>query len=334
MKNASPLLNPAELAPLRHLVFASRRAVVGHYAGKHASPQRGHSVEFQDYRDYSPGDPPGEIDWKVYGRSDKLFIKLFEHQSDMTVNLLVDASASMGYAGLAGLAGRGKGAKGQRGKVKTGRRRLRPHSAPLPLNPSAPSSKFDHACAMAAAVAFLVTQQQDKVSLGIAQQGLQHAIRPAGTYPHLHRLTGVMESVRPRGPANLAAALHAAARQAKRKGLLLVFSDLEENQDAVLTALGRFLHRGHEVIVFHTLHADELRLPDLSEAVFVDSESGREVRVNVEDLRADYETKMKAQIDRWRRVLMARGVDYNLVSTATPYHEALRGYLFNRASLV
>ena len=89
-----------------------------------------------------------------------------------------------------------------------------------------------------------------------------------------------------------------------------------------------------DLFVFHTLHADELRLPDLSEAVFVDSESGREVRVNVEDLRADYETKMKAQIDRWRRVLMARGVDYNLVSTATPYHEALRGYLFNRASLV
>ncbi|MEM1027657.1 MAG: DUF58 domain-containing protein [Planctomycetota bacterium] len=307
---SSRLLNPADLAPLHHLVFASRRAVVGHYAGKHASPQRGHSVEFQDYRDYSPGDPPGEIDWKVYGRSDKLFIKLFEHQSDMTVNLLVDASASMGYAGL------------DNGKRQ--RRRMGPQ----------PVSKFDHACAMAAAVAFLVTQQQDKVSLGIAQQGLQHAIRPAGTYPHLHRLTGVMESVRPRGPANLAAALHAAARQAKRKGLLLVFSDLEENQDAVLTALGRFLHRGHEVIVFHTLHADELQLPDLSEAVFVDSESGREVRVNVEDIRTDYETKMKAHVDQWRRVLTARGVDYNLVSTATPYHEALRGYLFNRASLM
>lgn len=310
MPSPSRLLNPKDLAPLRHLVFASRRAVVGHYAGKHASPQRGHSVEFQDYRDYTPGDSPGEIDWKVYGRSDKLFIKLFEHQSDMTVNLLVDASASMSYAGLdAG---------------KRPRRRMGPQ----------PTSKYDHACAMAAAIAFLVTQQQDKVAFAVAQKGLQHAVRPAGTYPHLHQITGVMESVKPRGPANLAAAIHTAARQAKRKGLLLVFSDLEEDQDAVLAALARFLHRGHEVIVFHTLHADELKLPDLSEAVFVDSESGREVRVNIEDVRADYDQKMKAHLESWRRVLTARGVDYNLVSTATPYHEALRRYLFNRASLM
>lgn len=310
MPPTSRLLNPADLAPLRHLVFASRRAVVGHYAGKHASPQRGHSVEFQDYRDYTPGDPLGEIDWKVYGRSDKLFIKLFEHQSDMTVNVLVDASASMGYAGPD---------TGQRQ-----RRRMGPQ----------PSSKYDHACAMAAAIAFLVTQQQDKVAFGVAQAGLQHAVRAAGTYPHLHQITGIMESVKPRGPAHLAAAIHAAARQAKRKGLLLIFSDLEEDQDAVLAALARFLHRGHEVIVFHTLHADELELPDLSEAVFVDSESGREVRINVEDVRADYDRKMKANLDSWRRVLTARGVDYNLVSTATPYHEALQRYLFNRASLM
>lgn len=320
MPTPSRFLNPADLAPLRHLVFASRRAVVGHYAGKHASPQRGHSVEFQDYRDYTPGDPLGEIDWKVYGRSDKLFIKLFEHQSDMTVNLLVDASASMGYRGL----------RPEARGLSANRRRSRKTQASSLTS----CSKYDHACRMAAAVAFLVTQQQDKVAFGVAQKGLQHAVRAAGTYPHLHQITGVMESVKPRGPANLAAALHAAARQAKRKGLLLVFSDLEEDQDAVLAALARFLHRGHEVIVFHTLHADELQLPDLSEAVFVDSESGREVRVNVEDVRADYDRKMKANLDRWRRLLTARGVDYNLVSTATPYHETLRRYLFNRASLM
>ncbi|MEM9417530.1 MAG: DUF58 domain-containing protein [Planctomycetota bacterium] len=321
----SRYLNPAELAPLRHMVFASRRAVVGHYAGKHASPQRGHSVEFQDYRDYTPGDPLGEIDWKVYGRSDKLFIKLFEHQSDMTVNLLVDASASMGYRGLGGS---GVGDLGQ-GKRKRRRRLFANSQASKP-----PTSKYDHACAMTSAIAYLVTQQQDKVGIGIAQQGLQHSVRAAGTYPHLHRLVGVMESVQPQGPANLAAAIHAAARQAKRKGMLLIFSDLEENQDAVLSALSNFLHRGHEVIVFHTLHADELKLPDLSEAVFVDSESGREIRVNVEDIRADYETKMNSHVDQWRRVLMARGVDYNLVSTAMPYQETLRQYLFSRASLM
>lgn len=321
MKTVSPYLNSADLAPLRHLVFASRRAVMGHYAGKHASPQRGHSVEFQDYRDYTPGDPLGEIDWKVYGRSDKLFIKLFEHQSDMTVNLIVDASASMGYRGT-GSGDRGPGRQNRGGFFRT----------PNP-GPRAPS-KYDHACAMAAAIAFLVTKQQDKVSFGLAQRGLQQAVRAAGTYPHLHQIVGVMEEAQPRGPANLAATLHAAARQAKRKGLLIVFSDLEEPRDPILEGLARFLHRGHEVIVFHTLHQDELQLPDLSAAMFIDSETGREVRVNIDDIRADYETKIKSQLDGWRKVLTARGVDYNLVSTATPYHEALRRYLFNRASLM
>lgn len=306
----SDYLRPADLAPLRHLVFASRRSVVGHYAGKHASPQRGHSVEFQDYREYTPGDELNDVDWKVYGRSDKLFIKLFEHQSDMTVNLLVDASASMEYAGL-----------------DDGRRQRRRMGPQL-------ISKFDHACRMAAAIAYLVTQQQDKVALGIAQHGLAQTLRAAGTYPHLHQLVTTMRDTRPRGLANLAAAIHGMARQAKRKGLLVVFSDLAEDRDAIITALSRFLHRGHEVIVFQVLHEHERVLPDLSEAVFVDSETGQQVRVNVEDVRHRYEQRMQQHLDDWRRVLTARGIDHNVVTTATPYHDALRQYLFSRASLM
>lgn len=308
----SRYLNPVDLAALRHLVFASRRSVVGHYAGKHASPQRGHSVEFQDYRDYSPGDPLSEIDWKVYGRSDRLFIKQFEHQSDQTVTLLVDGSASMGFAGVGGP------------------RKKRSGAGAIP----GAGSKFEYACRMAGAIAFLVTQQQDKIAFGVAKGGLRHAVPAAGTYPHLVRIASVMERMAPGGEARLAEALHAAARRAKRKGLLVVVSDLEEDADAVLTAMDRFLHRGHEVIVFQVLHADEIELPDLAEAIFVDSESGRQVRVNVDDVRADYERKMRAMTEGWRRSLGARAVDYHRVSTATPYQEALRACLFTRASLM
>src|ERR1043166_4031494 len=112
---AHKYLRPQDLRRLRNLIFTPRRPVEGLYAGKHASPQRGRSVEFTDYRPFTPGDEPSAIDWKVYGRSDKLFVKLFQHQTDMTVHLMVDGSASMGYAGVQG---RGKRAEGRGQKLE------------------------------------------------------------------------------------------------------------------------------------------------------------------------------------------------------------------------
>ncbi|MEM9882832.1 MAG: DUF58 domain-containing protein [Planctomycetota bacterium] len=317
------LLTPTDRAALRHVVFASRRPVTGHYAGRHASPQRGHSVEFLDYRDYTPGDTPNDIDWKVFGRSDRLRVKRFEHQSDLTVHVLVDASGSMGYRGLGGLEARGPD--------KTGRRRLR-GLFPSPQAPRPPGpSKYDHATRLAAAVGLLVTQQQDKVALAIAQDGLHTTLRPAGTFPHLRRLETVLTETEPRGESKLAAAMHGLAGTVRRKGLLLVLSDLAEPREAVLGGVDRWLHRGHEVIVLRVLHPDERRLPDLAEAVFVDSETGRSVRVNVDDLRPSYEQRFAEDAAAWRAALRARGGDYREVTTDTPPAEALRAYLFSRA---
>ncbi|MEM8737007.1 MAG: DUF58 domain-containing protein [Planctomycetota bacterium] len=318
MQPPTAYLDPAALAPLRHLVFASRRAVTGHYAGQHASPQRGHSVEFRDYRAYTPGDPLGDVDWKVYGRTDRMFLKQFEHQSDMAVHLLLDASASMAYAG-----------------PEPVKRRRTPRRSPRKTPPpTVAGSKFDHACRLATAIAFLVIQQQDKVALGLAQGGLHTALPALGTYPHLHRLGHTLEETRPAGQARLPAALHAFAPRARLKGLLVVISDLaDEDPDAVLAALDRFLHRGHEVIVFQTLHADELVLPNLGSVVLVDSETGRELTTDLDDLRENYARRIEAHLTRWRRVFGARGIDHRVVSTATPYPEVLRDYLFTRASL-
>ncbi|MEM9883801.1 MAG: DUF58 domain-containing protein [Planctomycetota bacterium] len=310
------LLTPTDRAALRHVVFASRRPVTGHYAGRHASPQRGHSVEFLDYRDYTPGDTPNDIDWKVFGRSDRLRVKRFEHQSDLTVHVLVDASGSMAYAGAEPL---------------PKRRRLSFLLGPDPTEPAA-VSKYGHAARLAAAVGLLVTQQQDKVALAIAQDGLHTTLRPAGTFPHLRRLETVLTETEPGGESKLAAAMHGLAGTVRRKGLLLVLSDLAEPRDAVLGGVDRWLHRGHEVIVLRVLHPDERRLPDLAEAVFVDSETGRSVRVNVDDLRAGYERRFAEDAAVWRAALRARGVDYQEVTTDTPPAEALRGYLFSRAA--
>jgi uncharacterized protein (DUF58 family) len=295
----SRYLRVADLRRMKNLFFSSRRVVEGQYAGRHASPLRGHSVEFNDYRQYMPGDEIGDIDWKVYGRTDKLFVKLFEHQSDMTVNLLVDASASMAYGG-------GDGAY----------------------------TKYDHACMMAAAIAFLTTQQQDKVSFGLARGGLQDFRRPYSSMGHLVGILRAMEGGRPAGRAELAEALRKMLGMISRRGLLVVFSDLLDESEDIFSAIDGFTHRGGEVILFHVLHADEVRLPSAHEALFLDSESGQKISLNVEDIRQAYDTRLRQFLALWGGGCKGRGIDYKLVSTAADYSKALEQYLYQRASMV
>jgi uncharacterized protein (DUF58 family) len=291
-------LRVQDLRRLRNVFFSSRRAVEGQYAGRHASPQRGHSVEFNDYRQYMPGDEIGDIDWKVFGRTDKMFLKLFEHQSDMAVNLVVDCSASMAYAGLDGA-----------------------------------HSKYDHACMMAAAIAFLTTQQQDKVSLSLACEGLGKFHRPHGAFTHLVGILQAMEDAKPSGKAKLSDALRKAAALIGRKGLLVVFSDFLDDLDEIFGALSIYSHRGSEIIVFHVLHADELKLPDVGAAAFQDSESNQRVAVNVQDVRQAYDARLQKFLNDVAANCRGRGMDYNLVSTATSYNRSLEQYLFQRASM-
>ena len=328
-----------DLRRLRHLVFSARRPMEGQYAGRHASPQRGHSVEFSDYRQYSPGDEIGDIDWKVYGRSDKLFIKLFEHQTDLTVNLLVDASASMAYRGLnepapAPAAGTADddddGRHSWLERVPLVRQKRGHDGAGGALDWP---SKYDHGCLMAAAIAFLITKQQDKVAFGVARSGLQAYHEPVAAPGHLQSILRAMAGVEPAGEADLAGAIREMARRVRRRGLLILFSDLLEEPEPILRALSAFTQRGSEVIIFHTLHAEELQLPELAEAIFVDSETQQRVRLNVDDVAPAYRKRLKVFLDSWALAFRARGIDYNMVSTGTPYDQALARYLLRRASM-
>lgn len=316
-------LRVQDLRRLRNLLFSARRPVEGRYAGRHVSPQRGQSVEFTDYRQYTPGDQIGDIDWKVYGRSDKLFIKLFEHQSDMPVHLVVDASASMGYQGISG---------SRVSRFRLGSSNSKPETQkPQP-------SKFDHACRMAAAIAFLTTRQQDRVSLGIARDGLIEFHRPRSSPSHLLAILRAMERVQPAGEARLAAALSDLAsriprgRGRSRGGLLVVLSDLLDEPDPLLRAMSLFAHHGGEVVVFHVMHPDELKLPELDDAIFTDSETGGRLSLKVPDVREAYEQRVRQFLDGWSSGCRKRGFDYQLVDTADPYHQSLERFLFTRAS--
>lgn len=297
---SSKYLRLEELRWLRNLFFASRNVVEGRYAGRHCSRQRGHSVEFNDYRQYMQGDEPTDIDWKIYARSDRLYVKLFEQQSDMTVNLVVDASASMAYAGMDG----------------------------------STTSKYDHACRMAAAIAFLAIKQQDRISLATARDGMQSFLRPDGSFRHFCDILRQMEASEPAGTADLPETLKQVAQRTRRRGLLVVFSDLLDDPRAILEAMSIFRHRGGEVIVFHVLHDDELHLPDVAEAVFIDSETSGRLGLNVHDVRKAYARKLDTFLDMCGSLCAGRGIDYNLVPTSKTYVDALRDYLLRRASTV
>ncbi len=317
------------MSGLDGVVFAPRRPVRGVYAGRHTSRQRGHCVEFNDYREYTPGDEVGDIDWKVFGRSDRLYIKRFEHQTDMTVSLIVDASASMRYSGSDGPKETDRAdtwIDKLRGMAK---KRAAGHTYGEITNPS----KYDQACLLAGAIAFLTVRQQDRVGFSVAQAGVPTELPARGGFAHLNHVLDSMEAARPGGEANLAYVLEDLGRRSTRRGLTVLFSDLLEDKEPILRSLGALTAMGGEAIVFHVLHEDELHLPDLTEAVFVDSETGRRVRVDVKDVGRSYRKEVQDACDTWRADLAARGIDYQRVTTGMHTHEAIRDYLFARSAM-
>lgn len=297
-------LRLADLRRLEYLLFAPRRIVEGRYSGQYATRQRGQSVEFRDYRQYLPGDDLGSIDWKVYGRSDKLFIKLFEHQSELTVNLLIDVSGSMAY----------------RGQVGSKRRR----------GPETALSKYDYACFLAASIGFLVMKQHDRFSCGFAQRGLKRYAPPDSTMRHLTGILRRMEAIRPRGRARLPDAIDELTRQGTRRSLLIVFSDLLDEPDAVAKALAARTQSGGEAIVFQVLHPDELNLPDIEHGLFIDSETAARVRLDVGEIRDEYKQRVREFVDGWSRRCVGLGIDYARAVTNEPYYRVLERYLVGR----
>ena len=251
----TPLLSPVDATQLSGLWFTARRMVEGLYAGRHRSPRRGHSTEFYDFRAYLPGDEPRRVDWKLYGRTDRLYIRRFRHDADLAMHLIVDRSRSMDFSAL------------------------RP--GPVP-------TKLDYARQVAAALAYLAVQQQDRVSLTFIADAADPALPLGGTFAHLRAVIEALERVGPGGRTEPAAALHEAhARLARAggarasrsgRGLVILISDLLRDPAAWLSGLGPFCHDAFDVAVLHVLAPDELDLGKLGAAELVDAETGRRAR--------------------------------------------------------
>jgi uncharacterized protein (DUF58 family) len=288
-------LDPVALAAIADLELVSRRVVDGTISGLHRSPFHGYSAEFSQYRHYRPGDDLKYVDWKLFARTDRLYTKQFRETTNLWCQVALDASASMDYAGGAGV------------------------------------TKFGYARLLAAAFAHLVSRQGDAVGLVTYADGLKHYLPSRGGQAHLRSLLLTLGRTEPGGTTNGTAALVRTLDLLKRRGLLVLISDLYDESEGVEQALKQAAHIGHETILFHVLTRAEVELPFRDDVELEDPETGRIQLVNGATAARPYREAISAFLERWRTRAATYGADYVRVFTDTPLDAALRAYLRRRA---
>jgi uncharacterized protein (DUF58 family) len=287
-------LDPAVVARLGTLELKARTVVEGFLSGLHRSPFKGFSVEFAEYRQYIPGDDLSTIDWKVYARSDRHYVKKFEEETNLDCHVMLDVSASMGY--------------GSRG-----------------------ITKFEYGACLAASLGYLMNRQRDGVGLTAFDDRIV-AMLPASARPgHLRALLIMLDRLELGHETNVAKPLHQLADSLNKRGMVVLISDLLDDPERVVRGLKHFRFRGTDVIVFHLLDPDEIDLPFQRATRFEDLETSEEVMAVPAVVRTHYLKEIGGLIDRYKRELGACGIDYHLLSTAEPLEMALLAYLSTRA---
>jgi uncharacterized protein (DUF58 family) len=287
-------LDPAVLARLGTLDLKARTVVEGFLAGLHRSPFKGFSVEFAEYRQYLPGDDLSTIDWKVYARSDRYYVKKFEHETNLDCHILLDVSASMGYG---------------RGGV----------------------TKIHYASMLAASLAYLMHRQRDKVGLTTFDQTIVDLLPPSARPGHLRSILVTLERLQLGTRTDVAKPLQLLADGLNKRGMIVLISDLIDDAARVVDGLRPFRFRGTDVIVFHVLDKDELTFPFERPVRFRDLEGGDEVMAVPSEVRSGYLEELQRALDLYKRELGAAGIDYRLLNTSEPLEFALLEYLATRA---
>jgi uncharacterized protein (DUF58 family) len=288
-------LDPSLLARLATLELKARTIVEGFLSGLHRSPFKGFSVEFAEYRQYMPGDDLSTIDWKVYARSDRHYVKKFEEETNLDCHIMLDVSASMSYARSGGM------------------------------------SKREYSACLAAALGYLMTRQRDAVGLTAFDDGIVSML-PASNRPgHLRAMLVTLDRLAVGRGTNVAKPLHQLAESLTKRGLVILISDLLDEPERVIGGLKHFLFQGTDVIVFHVLDPDEIDFPFEQPTRFQDLETSAEVTAVPQMVKAQYLAAMGELLARYKRELGACGIDYHLLPTSQPLELALLAYLSTRA---
>jgi uncharacterized protein (DUF58 family) len=290
-------LNPEVISRLASLELRARLVVEGFITGLHKSPYHGFSVEFAEHRQYMPGDEIRRIDWKVYGRTDRYYIKQYEEETNLKAWVILDQSASMGYR--------------SEGRI----------------------SKFDYAVSLAAALAFLMMKQQDAVGAAVYDTELRGFIPPRSRASYLQEILRLLTAAGPSHGTGTARSLNNIAERIKRRGLVVVLSDFFDEPDDVITALKHFRHKQNEVLAMQVLDPMERTFNFGSDATFRDMESGEEMVTQPYQIRKAYADAMTEFTERLKRECREHGIDYVLLDTSVRYDVALVEYLNKRMKM-
>jgi len=290
-------LQPETIARLKKIELKARLVVEGFITGLHRSPYHGFSVEFAEHRQYQPGDEVKHIDWKVFGKTDKYFIKQFEEETNLRCIIAVDKSASMKYS-----------SKGQ-------------------------ISKFEYSIYLAAAMSYLLIKQRDAVGLALYDSKLRNYLPAKSKTSYIYELLKLLDSTEPSDTTGTSAALDELAERIHKRGLIVIISDFLEDESSVINALKHFRPRNHEVVAFHLLDPMERNFDFGSGANFVDMETGEEIVTQPYQLRKTY----KQSVDEFIRTIESNcrnhKIEYQTILTSDSFDKALRVFLSKRAKL-
>jgi uncharacterized protein (DUF58 family) len=289
-------LDPEILARVGFSPLLARVVVEGFLNGLHKSPFHGFSVEFADHREYVPGDDLKNLDWHLFARTDHYYIKRYEEETNLRCHLLLDRSASMAFG--------------------TGR-----------------LTKWDYSCFLATCLAYLALRQQDAVGLALFGSKPEMLVPPRCRRTHLRQLMGVMVNNAPTGVSDVPASLRTSVRNLKRRGLVVIISDLIDDPEATLKAIRLIRSHRHDVIVFHVQDATELDFSFEGATLFRDMETGEELEIDPVAVRTTYLRRMEELCTFYRKGLTEVGIDYQLINTRQSYGDALSAYLDRRAKV-
>ena len=293
MAGEARYLDPAIVARLGTIDLKARTIVEGFLTGLHRSPYRGFSVEFAEYRQYLPGDDLATLDWKVYARSDRHFVKKYEEETNLTCHLLLDVSGSMGYG-------------------------------------SGPVTKLQYGSYLTGALAYLMNRQRDAFGLIAFDDRIATLVPASARTGHLRAVLLALERLKIGAGTNVAKPLRDLAAAVRKRGLVVLVSDLLDEPQSVLDGVKHFRYRGTDVVVFHVIDPYELTFPFVQSARFRDIETAQEVMAVPSAVRQDYVARMAARIAHYKRELGVAGIDYCLLDTSQPLELGLMAYLMTR----
>jgi uncharacterized protein (DUF58 family) len=286
-------LDPLTLAKVRGLELQARLVVEGYLSGMHKSPYHGFSVEFAQHREYVPGDDIRHMDWKVYGRTERFFLKQYEEETNLVCWLLLDVSDSMRYA-------------------------------------SGGVTKYDYACMAAAALAYLVLHQSDSIGLVTFDNQVRNFVRPSSQPSQLKEIVRVMNQGPAREKSSMAPLFHDLAERIKRRAMIFLVSDMFDEVPDLLAGLKHLRHKRHEVILWHLLDPYELTFPFQQSTLFRGLEQYPELLTDPRSLRQSYLEQFDQFINDMSRGCRDQNIDYVQMTTEKPLSVALSSYLAHR----